>query len=243
MLEYMIEDNVLEPRPEAVVKIGKEIGGQGIYTLVQRASPVRAFVTDWAGIETGFLMLHDRPSEVHRMLDVISAGEDEWTRITCETPGRIVILGDNVDRSLLPPPIFREYQIPYYRKRATQLKKAGKIVMLHMDGQLQGILPLMADSGLDVLDGLTPEPAGDFTPEEVREVLGDHLKCWCGVPASLFCDETPVAELRRMSRHIIDVLGGRLVLNVADQVPPNADIEKVEAVSGLVKEIGAVTFS
>ena len=243
VIEYMVGDRVLEPNPEAVVKIGRRIGGQGIYTLVQVASPMRALLTDWFGLENGMLALYDYPKEIAHAVEVIERAGDEWTRITCETPGRIVILGDNVDRNILPPPIFRKYQVPYYRKRAEVLQSAGKIVMLHMDGQLQGIFPLMAGTGLDVMDGLTPEPAGDFTPEDVREALGDHMKCWCGVPASLFCDETPVEEILRQTRDIIDVLGGRLILNVADQVPPNADIEKVEAVSKLVKEIGPVSYS
>ena len=121
--------------------------------------------------------------------------------------------------------------------QARQFRDAGKISMLHMDRQLQGILPLMLETELDVMDGLTPEPAGDFTPEEVRDALGDRMKCWCGVPASLFCDSTPVEKIIEMSRHIIDVLGGRLILNVADQLPPNADIDKVEAVSRLVQEL------
>ena len=240
VLRHMLTDEVLEPRPEAVRRIGREIGGQGIYTLVQRASPMRRFVTDWAGLETGYLMLHDHIDAVADTLAASDAAEDRWTRITCDTPGRIVILGDNVDRSLLPPPVFRKYQVPYYRKRARQFHDAGKIVMLHMDGQLQGILPLMRETGLDVMDGLTPEPAGDFTPEDVRAALGDRMKCWCGVPASLFCDATPAATILDMSRHIIDVLGGRLILNVADQVPPNADIEKVAAVARLASDIGQI---
>ncbi len=237
-LAYMMGDQVLEANPQAVVKIGAEIGEQGIYTLVQRASPMRKFLTDWAGLEAGIYMLNDYPSEVARLLEAIDAGEDEYTRLTCQTPGRIVILGDNVDRSLLAPPIFRKYQIPYYRKRAAEFHKAGKIVMLHQDGQLQGLLPLMKETGIDVMDGLTPEPAGDFTVEEVREAMGGRLKCWCGVPASLFCDLTPTKEILRQSRHIVDVLGGRLALNVADQVPPNADIEKVAAVAQLAIEVG-----
>jgi hypothetical protein len=249
-LEYMMRDQVLEANPDAVVKIGAEIGERGIYTLVQRASPMRKFLTDWAGLEAGIYMLNDYPGEVARLLEAIDAGEDEYTRLTCQTPGRIVILGDNVDRSLLAPPIFRKYQIPYYRKRAAEFHKAGKIVMLHQDGQLQGLLPLMKETGIDVMDGLTPEPAGDFTVEEVREAMtfvgARHavpaLKCWCGVPASLFCDSTATKEILRQSRHIIDVLGGRLALNVADQVPPNADIEKVAAVAQLAIQVGPVNL-
>ena len=236
----MTRDRVCTPNPDAARRIRRDIGGGGIYTLVQNASPMRKFVTDWAGVETAYLMLHDRPDAVAELLAAIDETEDEFTDITCDTPGRIVILGDNVDRSLLPPPIFREYLLDYYRKRAEQFQQAGKIVMLHMDGQLQGILPLMTESGIDVMDGLTPEPAGDFTPEDVRAALGDRMKCWCGVPASLFCDETPVETILDQSRHIIDVLGGRLILNVADQVPPNADIEKVAAVAQLAIDIGPV---
>ena len=243
VIEYMMSDRVLGPNPEAVVKIGRRIGQQGIYTLVQVASPMRALLTDWFGLENGMLALYDYPKQIAHAVEVIERAGDEWTRISCETPGRIVILGDNVDRNILPPPIFKKYQVPYYRKRAEVLRSAGKIVMLHMDGQLKGIFELMAETGLDVMDGLTPEPAGDFTPEDVRAALGEHMKCWCGVPASLFCDETPLEEILRQTRHIIDVLGGRLILNVADQVPPNADIDKVEAVARLVKEIGLVTFS
>jgi uroporphyrinogen-III decarboxylase len=240
VMVHVTKDRALTADPSPVARIGREIGGQGVYTLVQFSSPLRRLLTEWMGLERGFLFLHDHPEACAEAMEVIDAGEDEMTRITCETPGEIVIIGDNVDKYILPPPHFRKYQVPYYRKRAEEFRRAGKVTALHMDGRLQGILPLMRDSGIDVLDGLTPAPVGDYTPEEVRDALGPGQKCWCGVPAPFFCDETPTAKILDWSRHIVEVLGDRLILNVADQVPPNADIEKVGAVARLVREIGPV---
>ncbi len=50
----------------------------------------------------------------------------------------------------------------------------------------------------------------------------------------MFCAAAGRLEVLDYARRLMDRLGPRLVLNVGDQLPPDADIGLVEAVSELV---------
>ena len=98
-----------------------------------------------------------------------------------------------------------------------------------MDGRLAGLLPMVRDTGLDILDGLTPAPMNDWELSQCLAALGPNQRLWCGVPCTLFCDGTAAGAIQAFGRRILDAFGPRVVLNVGDQVPPNADIDNVAA--------------
>ena len=150
-------------------------------------------------------------------------------------PGRLVIFGDNVDNLSVSPDLFRRYSLPYYQRKSERLQACGKTVLCHMDGRLQGLLPLIGETGIDVLDGITPEPMGDYSIRELRDALGDGQIAWAGVPSTLFCAGGARQTVVEYARRLCDALGDRLILNVGDQLPPDADIALVEAVSEWVR--------
>ncbi len=235
VLEDMLTCRTLRPTPQKVRAVLDELGEFGFIDLVLPRSPMPKLLIDWAGIETGLLMMHDDPDRCRAFFDLVAATDDEPFRIIARLPGAVCIFGDNVDEVIVSPPMFRRWSLPYYRRRCEQLHAAGKLVACHMDGRLRGLLPMVADTGLDILDGLTPAPMNDWQLEDALRAMGPAQRLWCGVPCSLFCDGTGVEAIQAFGRRILSTFGDRVVLNVGDQAPPNADIDKVAALGQIVR--------
>jgi hypothetical protein len=104
---------------------------------------------------------------------------------------------------------------------------AGVRCAVHLDGTVKGLLPKLAANGFDAVEALTPQPAGDLPVEDMRAVAGNPaVILWGGVPGVMFA---PPYTWRDMQSHIRRVLRAwqdtPFILGVADQVPPDGDID------------------
>lgn len=236
IMEYVLQDQVIEPDYPALQRIIDGIGEQGIVDLVIPRSPLPRLLIDWMGVANGIYTLYDKPGRCRAFFEVIEEANRPAVEAAANAPGEVCIFGDNIDNVTVSPELFREYSVPYYQRHCRTLQEAGKKVAAHMDGRLKGLLPLISETGLDIVDGATPAPMNDYEPQELAGALGEGQKAWCGVPATMFCDGTPLHDIIALNDRIVDALGDRVILNVGDQVPPDADIQKVAALSRHVAE-------
>lgn len=186
---------------------------------------------DWMGMTAGIFALYDAPDKVESLLVAIEESNAKKIAMAAPSPGNLCIFGDNIDNITMSPDLFARYSMPYYQKYCKILQDAGKRVSAHMDGRLQGLLPLIKETGLDLVDGATPAPMNDYEPQELAKALGPGQKAWCGVPASMVADGTSLETILEMNESIKSALGDRVILNIGDQVPPDADIDKVAAIA------------
>ena len=111
---------------------------------------------------------------------------------------------------------------------------------LHIDGTLRGVAERLAGVGIDCLDAVTPKPVGDVGIDELRDVVGDEILILGGMPGAIFAPPFTAPDIERHVREIIRVHrdSNRFMFGVADQVPPNGDIELVRLVGELVEQHG-----
>jgi hypothetical protein len=100
-----------------------------------------------------------------------------------------------------------------------------------------GILPKLIESGFDAIEALTPKPAGDLQVTEIRELAGSRKAIlWGGVPGVMFA---PPFTWEQMEEHIKNLLDGwrtaPFIMGVADQVPPDGNIEYCKRISELIR--------
>jgi hypothetical protein len=139
-----------------------------------------------------------------------------------------------MDTRYVSPQMYERYCLPHYRRRTEQLHRAAKIVSTHMDGCIRGLFPYLAETGFDYIDGCTPAPMNDYTPEQLREALGQRAQC--GPPCTLFTQGLPDEAIERATREVIEGMGDRLLLIIGDRVPENSNIEQVRLVSEMARE-------
>lgn len=231
IMEYVLADEEVEPNYPALQKIIDWIGDLGIVDLVIPRSPLPRLLIDWMGVAEGIFALHDRPDRCKAFFEAVEEANRPVIEIAAAAPGEVCIFGDNIDNVTVSPGLFSAYSVPYYQRHCDTLHKGGKKVAAHMDGRLKGLLPLIKEASLDIVDGATPAPMNDYEPAELAAALGEDQVAWCGVPATLFCDRTSLDEVITLNDGIESALGERVILNVGDQVPPDADMGKIAALA------------
>jgi uroporphyrinogen-III decarboxylase len=152
-------------------------------------------------------------------------------------PVQILNLGENIDASLDPQPIWREHLVPYYRKRVDELHTAGNLVSIHVDGTMRPLLKHLRDCPWDGIEAATPVLQRDVSLEEIKDALGD-LILLDGIPALGFPPEQYSVEgLVECVKQVVDLFHPRLILGISDEIPPDGDIERVQLVGDLVQEL------
>ena len=125
------------------------------------------------------------------------------------------------------PRWYEEFCLPFYRKANCILHDHGKVVSTHLDGNILRLLPLLKETGFDLLDGCTPAPMTNYQPAELAAALGKGQYVYCGVPSVLFTQGVGDNVILDSAQEIYHALRGRLVLNVGDVLPPNGDMGQV----------------
>lgn len=205
------------------------IGERGQADIVINRSPFGKLLHEYLGFERTAYLLYDDPVAYHRYEEVQAAKDMELIELGCRSSCAIVLICDHADATLFSPAWYERYCVPFYRRAGMRLRAAGKLISTHVDGNLKSLLPLMSGAGFDLLDGCTPAPMFDYTPEALVGALGEGMSAFVGVPSSLFCDGTPRDEILRYGDRLTALSGGRLILNVGDILPVNGDIGHVIA--------------
>jgi len=210
----------------------------GVCSSVPPRSPFAQLLVLWMGVSNAIYALADAPKEVEATLEVLACADDPIYEIICASPAPLVYFGENITGEVVSPRLFQRYYAPYYRRRVPQLHAAGKYIFVHLDGTMRGVLRLLAETGVDCAQSLTPYPVGDVPVSEMRQVAGPDLILWGGVPAAYFSPVYPESALRDIVMECIEhhLASAKFILCVCDQVPPDADINRVRLVSELVEQ-------
>jgi len=240
VLRYVVEHTRYEPNYGEAALRREAVGGAGVVLCYLPKSPFMQLVALLAGIETVVALAFDAPEEFAAVLDVMEAKSDEAAALALASPAECLMIPENLSAEVVGPDFFERHMRRYQEKWTKRIREAGKFSLIHMDGRLRGLLREEGSVGFTVLEALTPEPVGDVPIGELRALAGPGPILWGGVPGSYFTSLVPEAEFER---HVIEVLGvcrrdGRMVLGVADQVPPDGLESRVRRVAELAEEHG-----
>ena len=206
------------------------IGERGEPQFWVPKSPYQALALQWMKFEDFIYALADDPGEVEATMQALDETYDPlYEGLTASGAVKIVNFGENIHDQLLSPRYFERYLLPFYEKRAGQLRKAGLYTHVHVDGYFRSLLKYLRYLPFDGYEALTPLPQGDVTLEEIKEHIGDKVLL-DGVPAVLFLPTYPRETLMEMVAQIVALFHPRLVLGVSDEVPQGADEEALERV-------------
>ncbi len=236
IMELVVESTHFTETFENVKKIMDAMGEQGEGDIVISRSPFGKLVHEYMGFEKVIYAMFDSQDRILDFLKIQEAKDLEKVELAAKAPEKLVILSDHADENLISPNQLKDYCIPFYQKAVKILHDAGKYVSTHLDGNFKGYFPQLANTHFDLLDGCTPAPMFNYEVEELGEAIPDGQKAFCGVPSTLFCQNLPIQKIYDMADRIMDSLGGKLILNVGDILPPDGDIEQVIALGEYVKK-------
>ncbi len=132
--------------------------------------------------------------------------------------------GDNL---LFRPELYRRFFFPWHRALCDLVHSYGKHVHLHSHGNINRILDLVVDSGIDMLNPLDPGEGMDLAA--IKEHYGHRLTLVGGMDGYIFNQELDEIEARLRQSVQVGARGGRFILMDASGIPDSISREKFEA--------------
>lgn len=190
----------MSDRLEAIRYFRSQVSGQvPIMGWVEGAFAESA---DLRGIQSLMTDTIENPRFVHDLLERCVEVEIAFAQAQIAAGADIVGLGDAA-ASLINPRMYKEFALPYQQRVFAAIRAAGGVGRLHICGQTTHLLPLMAQSGADIID---VDWMVDY--EKAAQIYGEHGVAACGNfdPVAVMLQGTP--EKVRASAQACLQLGG-----------------------------------
>lgn len=241
VVKFMAEDTRYALDPQPFLESEADVGDDGISLVgMPICVPFIQFGKTDAGWVQGIYLWNDHTREVEGLLDVYTEKMVEAAKLLAQSPATIINSGDNMDELTMPPNLFAKYAVPYYRRISEVLHGAGKILEVHWCGRTKRLLPLVPGTGIDVIESVVPVPMTDLTIAEALDVLQGQVVLQGGIPAILMCEQGGTRDdLRRYVADLLETvpIGEWFVVGMSDNVPPDADFERVRIISEMVNAL------
>ena len=216
------------------------VGDGGVVYLPLGYSAMGHLLHYWMGVEAVAYATQDYPALLHETVDAVNRNSLKLVDLVCESPVRVVAMGDNFSSDVQSPPFFETWSRPYYREAIERFYRAGKFVAPHVDGKLKGALRMIRNAGADCADAVTPGPMGGLDAAACRTEAGNEFILSGGVPPDLWLPDASMASFRASVLAWLDQkrTTARFIANAGDQVPPGADEQRIHIMREMVDEHG-----
>jgi hypothetical protein len=235
--EYVVEHTHWKARYDLYDEYDKETGDEGLPMVAVGDVPFHEFALSLAGYNNVFYQLADYPDEIAHLLEVMMQAQSErfWP-LVIESPAKLLLWGVHLSSQFTPPGIFERYVAPYCNEVMPMLHAAGKKVAMHADNDTSQIHRQLEDCGWDMLECFVTAPMVPMTLRRAREVWGNRMILWGGIPSSILSPSYALDEFKRYVNDVLESIddGRAFILGVADNVMPDSDIERVRWISELV---------
>ena len=206
-LRYVYEHTTVEPDYAFAYRRQEQIGQQGVLLCYLPKSPFMQLVALEAGITTVAFIENSVPAELEETIAVMKSLFDTAARIAVDSPAEMLMIPENLSSEMVGPRYFDRYMRGYQEQWASEIKMAGKISFVHMDGTLRGLLGKQASTGIRVIEAMTPWPVGDLAVEEWSTSAGNSdTILWGGIPGSYFTPHVSEEEFERHVRQVLNVM-------------------------------------
>jgi len=156
------------------------------------------------GMSTALQSFYRNPELVHKIaedfamsfIDVIGQMVDLGADVFC--------IGDDLadcNGPLVSPTMLRKYIFPLLRRVNVEVKRHGKLIFLHSDGNLYPILDDIVDAGYDGIQAIEPQAGMDIGI--VKERYGDKLFLMGNVDVSHTLCFGSISDVERETREVI----------------------------------------
>lgn len=106
---------------------------------------------DLMGVSNFLCEMMDEPEAAHELLSICMEQSALFALAQLNAGADIIGIGDAAS-SLIGPSLYEEFALPYQQKLIETIHKAGGKVKLHICGDLNPVLHLVAKTGADIID-------------------------------------------------------------------------------------------
>ncbi len=240
---YIFEHLELVPDFEAHGRWQDAVGEDGLAVTFATAacSPMHHIQKVLIDPTAFFYQYNDHHGEMTILASCLQNFYDQVLDICARAPGPAVHWGENVDSTLTPRPYFIRDILPWLQKATDHLHSKGKVVFSHTDGENQQLMDLIPQTGIDVAESICPYPMTRVPIASYYRQWHDRLTLMGGIPSDmLIAEATSDEQFEAYLDHLFKAAapGKRIILAVADNVPPAAEFDRLVRIGRLAAEHG-----
>ena len=192
------------------------------------------------GVEKTVYAIADAPAATAEVVEAVNAANLRILDTIIDGPFDVLFITDNMDGNVQTPELYDRYSRRYYTEVAKRLHQRGKYLAVHVDGEMDGCLRSLRESGVDCIDAATPAPMFRLTPSAARRQAGGEMILSGGIPPTVFSSTASDVAFDDAVRAwlLLKSESPRLILAAGDQVPPDAPWERIARLPELVDRYG-----
>ena len=222
----------MSDRLEALRLFREKVGGEA--PIMGWVEGALAEAADLRGMGDLMLDLVMRPEWVEELLEICVEVEIAFARAQVEAGADIVGLGDAVS-SQVSPKMYKRFALPYEQRIFAAVHEMGALARLHICGNITHLLPLLPESGADIID---VDWMVDI--ERAAEAFGDRaVVCGNFDPVAVMLQGTP-EEVREATLACLERGGPRCFSMPGCEVPDGTPHANLHAQAQAIRDFGAL---
>jgi uroporphyrinogen decarboxylase len=188
------------------------------------------------GFEQFMMDYYDNPEFAKRLGDMFTDFFIGLEKMAIEMGADIILDGEDYAGTAslwMSEDLLKEFVLPGLRRAIKVAKDAGVVFVKHCDGNINSILELLVEQGIDCLNPM--EPAAGMDIGEVKQRIGKKVALWGNVDCSDLLTFRKPEDVRKATRECIRQAapGGGYILSssnvIHSAVPPENFLAMVEA--------------
>ncbi len=237
-IAYLFENAEIVPRYDRLEKFQQFVGdrAEAVAYAHTQAGAMHLLVKDLMPFDEFCYAFMDDEAGLAQLAARIEPYMDRLFAVVAEAPSRLIFSGGNYDVAVTPPPVYERHMLPQIQKRAAKAHALGKYLICHTDGENDGLMDLLRQSGFDVADSVCPAPMTRLSLAEYRRYFAGKTSIWGGIPSvAVLADSMSDAAFAKYFESLLEQAGDgrRLILSIADTTPPGAKFERIEHIARL----------
>ncbi len=222
----------------------ERVGDDGIVMLNLTESPLKRL--HWlAGPQNATLFIMDHAAEMKYLAKIhqekiLALLESVVNNVAAE----VFIATDNLDAMFYPPYFYKDYCQDFFAAAAEIIHSRNKHLLVHACGRSKVLLPLVGESHIDCLEGVTPPPMGDVELSEVRTLTDYENFTVNGGMDAIHQEITENAEeyLHNYTRSLFESLGDKrhFIFASSCNTSPLTPWENIKYFRDAAREYGAI---
>jgi methanogenic corrinoid protein MtbC1 len=243
ILASLFEHLELVPFYGEFERLQQEIGEDGLLIafFAGCGSPMHHIQKTFLDPTEFYFHYKDYQKEMRNLAESMEPFYDKALQLFAASPAEVISWGGNFDEMITYPPYFAKEILPWLRKAAEHLARYGKFISSHTDGENQGLMDLIRDSGLTVAEAVCPAPMTKVPIEEYYRRWSEKITIFGGIPSTMLLREsTTDEEFEGYLDHLFKAVapGRRMILGIADTTPPQAVFERLVRIGERVEKEG-----